>query len=53
MAMINLGEFARLGGDTEEARKRYEEGRGMSRKVGFEEGVGRAEEGLRGLEVRV
>lgn len=52
VATINLGEFAVMLGDVGEARRRFEEGRGLSKVVGFREGVRRAEEGLRGLEGR-
>lgn len=36
-------------GDVAEARRRFEEGKALSRSVGFGEGVARAGEGLKGL----
>ncbi len=44
VAMINLGDFAMMEGNWDEARRRAEDGREMSRAIGFQEGVGRAEE---------
>ena len=38
-----------MDGDLVEARRRYEEGRGLSKGIGFAEGVRNAEEGLRRL----
>ncbi|MCJ1227224.1 hypothetical protein MMC12_003879 [Toensbergia leucococca] len=49
VATHNLGEFAEMDGDLVEARRRYEEGRGLSKGIGFAEGVRNAEEGLRRL----
>lgn len=43
VATINLGDFAMMEGDVEEARRRYEEGRGISKGIGFQEGVQRAD----------
>ena len=50
VATINLGDFAALEGRTEEARRYWEEGRGLAKAVGMKEGFKRAEEGLRDLE---
>ncbi|PQE33011.1 tpr domain-containing protein [Rutstroemia sp. NJR-2017a WRK4] len=50
VATHNLGEFAEMLGEKEEARKRYEEARSLARGIGFAEGVQRSEEGLRRLE---
>lgn len=50
VATINLGDFSMMGGEVEEARRRWEEGRGISKGIGFGEGVGRAEESLKELE---
>jgi len=47
VATHNLGEFAEMDGDVAEARRRYEEARGLAKGVGFVEGVRNAEEGLR------
>jgi len=47
VATHNLAEFAEMDGELREARKRYQEAKSLARAVGFEEGVGRAEEGIR------
>lgn len=47
VATHNLGEFAEMDGDVAEARRRFEEARGLAKAVGFVEGVRNAEEGLR------
>ena len=44
VATINLGEFAMMEGNLEEAQRRYEEGRELSKAVGFQDGIKRAEE---------
>ncbi|KAL8663804.1 MAG: hypothetical protein Q9168_008036 [Polycauliona sp. 1 TL-2023] len=49
VAMYNLGEFASLESDVREARRWFEKGRERAKGVGFQEGVMRCEEGLRGL----
>ncbi|MCJ1407145.1 hypothetical protein MMC19_001215 [Ptychographa xylographoides] len=46
VATHNLGEFAEMDGDLAEARRRYDEAKGLSRAIGFRGGVERAEEGL-------
>ncbi|MCJ1322220.1 hypothetical protein MMC15_007567 [Xylographa vitiligo] len=46
VATHNLGEFAEMDGDIAEARRRYEEAKGLSQAIGFRGGVERAEEGL-------
>lgn len=50
VATINLGDFARMEGDLAEARRKWEEGRGLAKAIGFGEGVAKAHEGLRGLD---
>ena len=50
VATHNLGEFAEMDGDIAEARRRYEEARGLSQVIGFRGGVERAEEGLSRVE---
>lgn len=52
VATINLGEFAEMEGLVEEARRRFEEGKGLSRAMGFGEGVEMADQGLRRLKTR-
>ncbi|KAI9673638.1 MAG: hypothetical protein M1817_002275 [Caeruleum heppii] len=47
VATHNLAEFAEMDGDVAEARRRFDEARGLARVIGFEEGVVNAEEGLR------
>ena len=47
VATHNLAEFAEMDGDLAEARKRYEEAKALSRAIGFDEGLTRADEGLR------
>ncbi|MCJ1340420.1 hypothetical protein MMC09_005716 [Bachmanniomyces sp. S44760] len=49
VATHNLGEFLEMEGDIRGARVRYEEAGGLARAIGFREGVGNAEEGLRRL----
>ena len=49
VATITLGDLARLEGRNERARRYWEEGKGLARAIGYEEGVKRAEEGLKGL----
>ncbi|MCJ1404763.1 hypothetical protein MMC11_007989 [Xylographa trunciseda] len=46
VATHNLGEFAEMDGDIAEARRRYDEAKGLSQAIGFRGGVERAEEGL-------
>lgn len=41
-----------MDGDVAEARRRYEEARGLSGAIGFEEGVRNAEAGLKRLKGR-
>lgn len=52
VATANLGEFAEMEGDVAEARRRFEEAAGLSRVVGWREGVERGEEGVRRLQRR-
>ena len=49
VATINLGDFALMEGNLEEAKKRYEEGKGISKGIGFPDGVAKAEELLKDL----
>jgi len=49
VATINLGDFALMSGDIAEASRRFEEGRGLSKGIGFMDGVLRAEESLKEL----
>lgn len=49
VATHNLGEFAEMLGDLQEARTRFEEARALSRAIGFEEGVTMSEGRLREL----
>lgn len=52
VAMHNLGEFAEMEGDVAEARRRYVEAEGLSRAIGFAEGLKRSGERLKLLEDR-
>ena len=47
VATINLGEFAMMEGNLVEAERRYNEGRELSKAVGFQDGTKRAEELLK------
>ena len=49
VATINLGDFAMMDGRVQEARKWWEEGKGLCKGIGMTEGVQRAEEGLKEL----
>ncbi|KAJ9156350.1 TPR domain-containing protein [Pleurostoma richardsiae] len=49
VALINLGDIAVLTGSADEARRRYEKGLNLSKKLGFPEGLKQAEAGLRQL----
>lgn len=49
VATHNLGEFAEMQKDFAEARKRYQEAVGLSRAIGFQEGVENSSERLRAL----
>ena len=49
VATINLGDFAEMEGDLEEARRRWEEGRGLSQGIGFGEGETEAKRKLNRL----
>lgn len=49
MATINLAEFAVMDRDVAEATRRFEEGRALSKVLGFADGVRRAEDGLKAL----
>ena len=53
VATINLGDFAMMEGDLDEAKRRYEEGRGISKAVQFQEGVARADELLKELKKKI
>lgn len=52
VATINLGDFAMMEGNVDEAGRRYEDGKRLSKVVGFQEGVTRADELLKGLKNR-
>ncbi|KAI9805622.1 MAG: hypothetical protein M1833_005114 [Piccolia ochrophora] len=49
VATHNLGEFAEMEGRVAEARNRYEEARSLAKGLGFAEGVGMADAGLKRL----
>lgn len=49
VAMYNLAEFAEMLNDRGLAKQRFEEARSLAKGLGLEEGVTRAEEGLRRL----
>lgn len=49
VATINLGDFALIDGDIVEARRRYEEGKSISKGIGFMDGVTMANENLKEL----
>ncbi|KAL9125905.1 MAG: hypothetical protein Q9217_004963, partial [Psora testacea] len=50
VATINLGDFAMMDGRVQEARKWWEEGKGLCKGIGMIEGVKRAEEALKVLD---
>ena len=52
VATINLGDFAMMEGNVDEAGRRYEEGKRLSKVIGFREGVTRADELLKELKNR-
>ncbi|KAK2768609.1 hypothetical protein FQN54_000465 [Arachnomyces sp. PD_36] len=52
VATYNLGELAEMQNDFEGARKRYAEARNLAKGIGFEDGVGRADEALKRLDKR-
>ena len=52
VTMVNLGDFAEMEGDLQEARRWYGEGMELSKRVGLKEGVKRGREGLRKLDKR-
>ena len=49
VATHNLGEFAELDGNIQEARRRYEEAAALAKAIGFPEGVANAKKGLKRL----
>jgi hypothetical protein len=49
VAIHNLGEFAEMNGNIAEARKKFEEAKGLAKAIGFQEGVINSEEALRRL----
>lgn len=49
VAVYNLAEFAEILNNKQLARKRYEEARSLAKGLGLNEGVQKAEEGLRRL----
>lgn len=46
VATHNLGEFAEMDGNIQEARRRYEEARSLASAMGFKEGEAHSEERL-------
>ena len=52
VTMVNMGDFAEMEGDLQEARRWYGEGMELSKRVGFKEGVKRGKEGLQSLDKR-
>ncbi|ETS81309.1 hypothetical protein PFICI_06311 [Pestalotiopsis fici W106-1] len=46
VALCNLGEIAAMTGDMEEAKARFKQSLGLSKRIGFEDGVTQAEDGL-------
>ncbi|KAH8193519.1 hypothetical protein TruAng_012316 [Truncatella angustata] len=46
VALCNLGEIAAMMGDMDEAKARFKQSLGLSRRIGFEAGVTQAEDGL-------
>ncbi|KAL6712749.1 hypothetical protein ACLMJK_009687 [Lecanora helva] len=49
VATVNLGDFALMEGDLDEARRRFEEGKSIAKAIGFAQGIVRADQGLREL----
>ena len=49
VATINLGDFAMMEGNLDEAERRYEDGKKISMGMGFQEGVAKADELLKDL----
>lgn len=50
VATHNLGEFAEMSGNIEEARRRFEEAKSLAKAIGFQDGVINAETGLRRIQ---
>ena len=50
VATINLGDFAMMEGNLKEARKWWEEGKGLCKGIGMREGVKRVEDALKEIE---
>ncbi|KAK9421541.1 putative TPR domain-containing protein [Seiridium unicorne] len=53
VALCNLGEIAAMMGDMEEARARFKQSLGLSRRIGFEAGVTQAEDGLAATSLKI
>ncbi|KAI0851253.1 TPR domain-containing protein [Daldinia vernicosa] len=49
VALCNLGDIAAMTGDTEEARRKFEESLSLSKRIAFDPGVAQAQEGLQRL----
>ena len=49
VATANLGDFAQMEGDLEEAKRRWEEGRSLSKAIGFQEGEQETKDKLKRL----
>ncbi|KAI0171604.1 TPR domain-containing protein [Pestalotiopsis sp. NC0098] len=52
VALCNLGEIAAMTGDMEEAKTRFKQSLGLSRRIGFEAGVTQAEDGIAAASLR-
>ncbi|KAG4422531.1 hypothetical protein IFR04_004300 [Cadophora malorum] len=53
VATHNLGEFAEMDGNVKEARKRFEEAKGLAKAIGFQDGVENAEAALKRVQGKV
>ncbi|KAK8042262.1 hypothetical protein PG993_006785 [Apiospora rasikravindrae] len=52
VALCNLGEIAAMTGDMEEAKKRFKESLGLSKRIAFPEGISQAQDGLAAASVQ-
>jgi hypothetical protein len=46
VALCNLGDIAAMSGDMEEAKTRFKQSLGLSKRIGFDAGISQAEDGL-------
>lgn len=46
VALCNLGEIAAMTGDMEEAKSRFKQSLGLSKRIGFESGITQARDGM-------